>query len=141
LSGDNTRVDGWLDDGLLDLCTRRIEVQSLQGEATPIPGTEGVFAYPRPTGAFSIDYLEDTTNNKILTRFDGGFGAFLRAKQNQTNHAFRDLGDPEQAGIVLQEFMEWLSQRDTAVRRTTRHHAPVRGIQPYVSHRSSRTGV
>jgi len=76
--------DHWLDEGLLDLCTRRVHIHSLERAATSITSTAGTAAYSRPPGSFSIMFLEDATNQRILSRFPGGFEEYLQAKRNAT---------------------------------------------------------
>jgi hypothetical protein len=89
---DASLLNTWLDAGLSELTTRRIEIQELQGSTSPIISQIGVSNYARPAGIFSIRYLEETTGARVLTRFPGGFEEFLRAKQNATN------GIPSQFG-------------------------------------------
>jgi hypothetical protein len=81
----NTRLDAWLDDGLLDLATQRIEIRSLESVGTPVTSVVDTAGYVRNTAAFTLLYLEDTTNNRVLTRIPGGFNEYLLAKQSETS--------------------------------------------------------
>lgn len=77
-------IDTYLDQGLLDLATLRMQLRSLEGTANPITSTVGTISYPIPTGAppvFAILHLEDTVNKFVLYRFPGGMHDFLIAKQ------------------------------------------------------------
>ena len=76
--------DKWLDDGLLDLCTRRVHIHTLERAASPITSVANQAAYSRPTNSFSILYIEDTTNARVLSRFAGGFEEYLQTKRNAT---------------------------------------------------------
>lgn len=78
----NTDIDQWGDDGLMDLCTQRIEIRSLQGVGSPLTTVIGAASVSRPTGVFSVRFLEDTTNQQVLTRFPGGMYEFLQGKQH-----------------------------------------------------------
>ena len=75
--------DKWLDDGLLDLCTRRITLRSLERIGSPVSSQVGIANYPRPTDAFALHYLVDTGNSKVLDAFEGTFEAYLKAIQQE----------------------------------------------------------
>lgn len=90
--------DRWIDNGLLDLCTRRVHIHALERVGTTILSVANQPDYARPLGSFSILYLEDTTNQRVLTRFPGGFEEYLRAKQNAPT---------AQANDVPSHFAEW----------------------------------
>ncbi len=75
--------DKWLDDGLLDLCTRRVTLRSLERIGTPITSIATVASYLRPADAFAMHYLVDTVNTKVIDRFEGTFEAYLKAVQTE----------------------------------------------------------
>lgn len=81
--------DSYLDQGLLDLATLRMQLRSLEGSSAPISSSAGTISYPIPTGTppvFAILHLEDTVNKSVLYRFPGGMHDFLIAKQaSQSN--------------------------------------------------------
>ena len=77
--------DKYLDDGLMDLATIRMTFRSLEYEGAPISTSLGVPSYPIESNFFSISYIEDTTNKRVLERFDGGFREYLDSKQNAQN--------------------------------------------------------
>jgi len=78
-------IDPWLNEALVELTTRRVEIQELQGTSNVITSQVGVTGYSRPADAFAVRYLEETTQDRLLDRFPGGFEDFLREKQNSTN--------------------------------------------------------
>lgn len=78
-------LDKWLDDGLLDFATRRVHLRSLEALDTPVVASVGVSSYAIPSTVFSILYLEDTANSRVLRRFPGSFSDFLEASQNADN--------------------------------------------------------
>jgi hypothetical protein len=78
-------LDKWLDDGLLDFATRRVHLRSLEALETPVVSAVGVSAYAIPITVFSVHYLEDTANTRILRRFPGGFSEYLESKQNASD--------------------------------------------------------
>lgn len=96
-------LDLYLDQGLFDLATKRVILPSLETTAAAISSAVNVGVYPRPTvdsqAVFVILHLEDTTNKRVLTRFEGGFSEYLAAKANeQTSTAaipsrFVEFGD------------------------------------------------
>jgi hypothetical protein len=92
----NARLDNWLNDGLLDLATQRIEIPELQTIGNNVTSQIGVFFYTRQSGMFALLYLEDTTNSDTLKRIPGGFNEFLTSKQglaNSTPRQFTEWGN------------------------------------------------
>lgn len=79
----NSDLDTWLNDALVDMTTRRIQLRSLERVGTAITSVIDQPSYAIPVGAFSMLYLEDTVNKKMLTRFVGTFEEYLKAKQNE----------------------------------------------------------
>lgn len=77
-------LDRWLDDGLIDMTTQRIHIRELEAIGVPIASQVGVAAYTIPATAFSILYLVDTTNSRVLDRYPGTFENFLRAQQAES---------------------------------------------------------
>ena len=92
--------DLFLNDGLFDLTTRRIHFQSLEKVGASITSVLNQPNYPSPADAFAILHIEDTTNDRVLDRFPGGFEDFLRGRQNQVSA----VGNPPT------EFIEYGSQ-------------------------------
>lgn len=82
---DPADYDAFLDNALFDLCTRKFHIQSLEVVGSPIVATPNVANYNLPSTCFALLHLEDTTNHRMLDRFPGGFGDFLRARQNQVS--------------------------------------------------------
>jgi hypothetical protein len=79
----DTDKDKWIDDGLLDLCTRRVTLRSLERIGTPVASQVGIADYARPPDAFALHYLVDTGNNKVLDHFEGTFEAYLKATMSE----------------------------------------------------------
>jgi len=77
----DTDYDKWIDDGMLDLCTARVHLRSLEAVGTNVVTTIGITSYVIQTDFFSIMFIEDSTNHRVLTRFNGGFREFLDSKQ------------------------------------------------------------
>jgi hypothetical protein len=77
--------DKYINDGLLDLCTTRVWLRSLEYQGSAVATTVGGTQYPLETTFFALTFVEDTTNKRVLERFDGGFREFLDAKQNAQN--------------------------------------------------------
>jgi hypothetical protein len=79
------KLDKWLNDGLLDLGTRRIHIRELETVGTPVSSSVGTAAYSLDSGddSFYIRYIEDTTNLRVLDRWPGTFQSYLKAKQNE----------------------------------------------------------
>lgn len=84
--GGRTDVDDlintWGDEGLINLCSRRLEIRSLQAVGTPITTSPGSATIAIPSNAFAVRFLEDVTNDRVYRRFDGGMFEFLQAKQS-----------------------------------------------------------
>lgn len=76
----NADLDQWIDAGLLDLGTRRFTFRELEKTGTGTTATIGIYTYARPADAFALEFLQDTTNNKILRRWPGSFTSFMQAK-------------------------------------------------------------
>lgn len=200
--------DVFLADGLLDLGTRRIEIQSLMTVGTPIASVAMQASYDislANADTYVIRYLDDTTNSKIVDYWDGTFEDYLRAKNNENPDAttvpdkfivygnkfyvfqtpqvatiswtpyiylrakfvgsgdaaipnvgeewhdaikilakkrtFIELGDDERSANAEQEFIAWLSLRDTPRRMQKRYKATTRGVRPHPSLVHSRLGV
>lgn len=77
--------DKYLDDGILDLCTKRVWLRSLEHQGATITTSIGVSQYTIESVFFSITYIEDVTNKRRLERFDGGFSEYIEAKQYAQN--------------------------------------------------------
>jgi len=77
----DTDYDKWIDDGMLDLCTTRVHLRSLEAQGDPVATSVGVTSYNIQSDFFSIMFIEDATNLRVLTRFNGGFREFLDSKQ------------------------------------------------------------
>jgi hypothetical protein len=77
-----TQLDNWLNDGLLDLCTKRIHLRSLETVADPFTTTANDTSAPLPANAFSLMYVEDQTNKFNLYRWPGEWWEYLWARQN-----------------------------------------------------------
>lgn len=81
-------ADLYIDQGLLDLATKRVRLASLEAVGTPVMSAVGIGSYSRPTvdgvPVFAILHLEDTVNKRVLTRFEGGFNEYVQAKANET---------------------------------------------------------
>jgi len=82
----DAEFDVFLADGLLDLGTRRLEIRQLQAVGTPIASVIGAASYSVSLASpdtFTINYLVDTVNKKVIDYWDGTFEDFLRAQQNE----------------------------------------------------------
>lgn len=77
-----TQIDQWLNDGLLDLTTKRVHLRSLETIAAPFQTAVNDITAPLPTGAFSLMFVEDQTNKFNLYRWPGELWEFLWARQN-----------------------------------------------------------
>ena len=76
-----TQLDQWLNDGLLDLTTKRVHLRSL--EATGDLYVTGVNEVSRalPATAFALMEVEDQTSKFVLSRFPGEWREYLWARQ------------------------------------------------------------
>jgi len=81
----DTMLDGWLNDALIDLCTRRIEIQSLRGIGNAINTVPGLYYYAKSSTAFALEYIEDLTNERRLDVLPGGLAEWLQVKQGASN--------------------------------------------------------
>lgn len=93
----NARLDGWLNDALLDLCTQRIHVKALEGVGVTVAQNIGGYIYSKPAQAFSIDAIADLATGIKLTRIPGGFEEWLDARlanpPNDTASRFIERGN------------------------------------------------
>lgn len=76
-----TQLDQWLNDGLLDLCTKRVHLRSLESTSDPYSTSANEISRALPATAFSIIEVEDQTNKFVLSRFPGGWREYLWARQ------------------------------------------------------------
>jgi hypothetical protein len=83
--------DMFLDDGLADLTTRRYSLYSLEKVGATITSVASQASYAKPADAFTIMYIEDTTNQRVLRRFGGEFTEYLDSKQSAVS---ADSGNP-----------------------------------------------
>jgi len=77
-----TQLDGWLDNGLLDLTTKRVHLRSLETLAAPFNTAANDVSAALPAGAFSLIEVEDLTSKFVLSRFPGEWREYLWARQN-----------------------------------------------------------
>lgn len=92
----NSDFDKWIDDGLLDLATRRVQLRSLEGAAIAGPSlTAGVYSYAIPTTTpatiFALMavwvYASSATAGVILKPWDGTFQTMLDSLANSQGQA------------------------------------------------------
>lgn len=80
-------IDRFIDDGLLDLGTLRVHLRNLERVGAPISSAVGVSGYPKASDVFTLLYLVDTVNKKVLHRWSGTFESFLEAQQSESPDA------------------------------------------------------
>lgn len=76
-----TQLDQWLNDGLLDLCTKRVTLRSLETASNAYTTAVNEVNRALPATAFALIEVEDQTNKFVLSRFPGGWREYLWARQ------------------------------------------------------------
>lgn len=83
----NTDLDKWIDDGLLDLGTRRFTFRELEGVGSIGPLVNSLAAYTRPADAFAIQFIEDNFTRRTILQWPGSMQALDQASFGHTTVA------------------------------------------------------
>lgn len=78
----DAQYDSWINDGLLDLATRRVQLRSLEGIATTGTLSANVYQYPIPTTSptiFAITDLALPDVGFVLQYWNGSFNTMLQS--------------------------------------------------------------
>lgn len=78
----DAQYDSWIDDGLLDLATRRMQLRSLEGAPTTVALSAGTYQYLIPTSTptiFAITDLAIPSVGVVLQYWNGTFNTMLQA--------------------------------------------------------------